>query len=36
MYNHDPALTRPIGETFEECEVLAKLCAHQIRPECGS
>ncbi len=29
MYNPNPALTRPVGETFEELERLAKLCGHQ-------
>ena len=31
MFSHNPALTRPTGEKFEEFDARAKTCAHQAR-----
>lgn len=31
MFNNNPALVRPSEASIDECEVLAKTCAHQAR-----
>jgi hypothetical protein len=31
MFNCNPAVARPMGQTFEEFDALAKTCAHQAR-----